>query len=88
MNSGGLRRFLGESPGAAILKFILLSLIVGACLAFWGLTPASLLRSLQRVFEDIFGLGFEALRNAFQYFFYGAMIVGPIWLLTRLLSRR
>ncbi len=88
MNSDGLKRVLGGSPGAVILKFVLLSILVGALLVFWGLTPESLLRAFLRAFEDIFGLGFDALRNALRYFFYGAVIVGPIWLLTRLLSRR
>ena len=83
-----MRQFLGGSPASVLLKFILLSILVGALLVFWGLTPSSLLRSIQQVFQDIFGAGFDAIRNAFQYFLYGAVIVGPIWLLTRLVSRR
>lgn len=83
-----MRQFLGGSPVGALVKFVLLSILVGALLVLWGLTPSSLLRSLQQLFQDVFGAGFDALRNVFQYFLYGAVIVGPIWLLTRLLSRR
>ena len=88
MRSDNFSKFLGGSPLSVLVKFVLLSILVGAMLAFFGLTPGSLLHSLQRGFEEIFGFGFDAIRNAFQYFLYGAVIVGPIWLLTRLTARR
>jgi hypothetical protein len=33
-------------------------------------------------------LGFGAVREIFKYLVYGAVIVVPLWLLSRLLSRR
>ncbi len=87
-NNDGLKRLLGGSPGSVLMKFVILSVIVGAFLAWSGLTPMAVWRSIQHIFEDLFGFGFDAVRNVFQYFLYGAMIVGPIWLLTRLLSKR
>ncbi len=88
MQSDRFKQLLGGTPGSVITKFVILSLIVGAFLAWSGLTPLALLHSLQRSFEELFGFGFDAVRNLFQYFLYGAVIVGPIWLLTRLLSKR
>ena len=88
MASERLNRLLGGSPVPVLLKFVVLSILVGAVLVYWGLTPAALLRSLRNAFEDVFGFGFDAVKNAFQYFLYGAVIVAPIWLLTRLTARR
>ncbi len=83
-----MKNILGASPRASIVKFIILSICVGAFLAWSGFTPRSLLFALQRGFEDVFGVGFDALKNIFQYFLYGAVIVLPIWVLTRVLGKK
>jgi hypothetical protein len=88
MNSDAMRRLMGGPPGTVILKFVLLSILVGAVLAAAGLSPENLLYWIQLSFRELFGYGFDALHNAFRYFLYGAVIVGPIWLLTRLMSGR
>ena len=84
----GLSRLLGGAPGPVLLRFVLLSVVVGMALVFFGLTPETFFRSLRDAFEDVFGVGIDALRNIGKYFLYGAMIVAPLWLISRLLSRR
>jgi hypothetical protein len=79
---------LGASPRSTIIKFIILSMCVGAFLAWSGQTPRTLLYNLQYGFEALFGVGFDAFKNLFQYFLYGAVIVLPIWVLTRVLGKK
>jgi hypothetical protein len=81
-----LQRFMGGSPGAVLVKLVFLSLIVGAFLAFLGLTPFALFDRLAQAFRSIFGLGFDALRDIGRWVLYGAVIVVPLWLLSRLLG--
>jgi Family of unknown function (DUF6460) len=70
---------LGATPRSTLIKFIILSMCVGAFLAWSGQTPRTLLYNLQYGFEALFGVGFDAFKNLFQYFLYGAVIVAPIW---------
>ena len=86
--TSNLQRYLGGSPAAVLLKLVVLSLIVGAIMAGLGLTPGNLVRQAVDAAHAVFGLGFETLRNVGGYVVTGAVIVIPIWILTRLVSRR
>lgn len=88
MANSDLSRLLGGSPGAVILKLVFMSILVGAFLALFGLTPPDLLRGIRNLVDRIWTLGFDAFREIFNYFVYGAVIVVPIWLLMRLFGRR
>ncbi len=80
--------FFGGSPIAVIGKLILLSIIVGVIMAVLGLDARTLIIGIGNLVEDVFGLGFDAFHKAFQYFLIGAVIVIPIWLLTRIFAKR
>ncbi|MFI5015280.1 MAG: DUF6460 domain-containing protein [Hyphomicrobiales bacterium] len=88
MSDAPLNRFLGGSPGGVILRLIVLSLIVGAAMVFFNLTPRDLLDSLRRLIENILDNGLESLRTILVYIGYGAMVVVPIFVLVRLLKMR
>lgn len=79
-----LQHWLGGSPAAVLVKLIFLSLIVGAFMAFLGLTPMALIDRIGRALRSIFDLGFDAIRDVLRYVVYGAVIVVPIWLVMRL----
>jgi hypothetical protein len=83
-------RFLGGSPGTVILRLIVMSLIVGAAMVFFSLTPRDLLEGLRQFIENIWAGGLESLRTLLLYIAYGAIIVVPIFVVARLLkmSRR
>lgn len=83
-------RFLGGSPGTVILRLIVMSLIVGAAMVFFNLTPRDLLEGLRQFIENIWAGGLESLRTLLLYIAYGAIIVVPIFIVARLLkmSRR
>ncbi|MEN3347406.1 MAG: hypothetical protein V7632_1041 [Bradyrhizobium sp.] len=82
--SDGLYRFLGGSPLAVAFRLILLSILVGVVLAAIGLDPWNILTSIRRLFQSIWDFGFDAINWAWRYFLLGAVIVIPIWLLSRL----
>jgi hypothetical protein len=86
--TSNLTRFLGGSPLAVLLKLIVLSLIVGAIMAGLGLTPGNLVRQFADAVRSLFGLGFDTIRDIGQYVLTGAVIVIPIWILTRIFDRR
>ena len=80
----GLYRFLGGSPVAVAFRLILLSILVGVVLAAIGFDPWNILTSIRRMFDWIYNLGFDAVSWLWRYFLLGAVIVIPIWLLSRM----
>jgi hypothetical protein len=80
----GLTRFLGGSPVAVAVRLILLSILVGVVLAAIGFDPYNILRSIQLLFQRLWDLGFDAVNWVWRYFLLGAVIVIPIWFLSRL----
>ena len=83
-NTDGLHRFLGGSPLAVAFRLILLSILVGVVLATIGFDPWNILHSIRMLFQRIWDFGFDAINWAWRYFLLGAVIVVPIWLLSRL----
>lgn len=83
-------RFLGGSPGSVILRLVVMSLIVGAAMVFFNLTPRDLLEEFRQFIENLWAGGLESLRTLALYIAYGAVIVVPIFIVGRLLkmSRR
>ncbi len=82
----GLSRFLGGSPLAVAFRLILLSILVGVVLATVGFDPWNIVYSIRLLVERIWDLGFDAVNGLWRYFLLGAVIVIPIWLLSRLFS--
>ena len=82
----GVSRFLGGSPLAVTFRLILLSILVGVVLAVIGLDPWNIIYSIRRLFWTIWDLGFDAIDTLWRYFLLGAVIVVPIWLISRLVN--
>jgi hypothetical protein len=83
-----LERTLGGSPLSVVVKLIFLSLIVGAIMAFLGLTPRNLFTAIGNFVSSILNMGTDAIREVAQWVLAGALVVIPVWLLVRLLGRR
>lgn len=83
-----MERFLGGSPLSVLIRLIFISLLVGAVMAFLGLSPQALYDSIVRFLRSITGLGFGAVRDVGQWIIAGAMIVVPLWLISRLFAAR
>jgi len=80
----GLSRFLGGSPLAVAFRLILLSILVGVVLAAIGFDPYNIIRSIQLLFRRIWDLGFDVVNWLWRYFLLGAVIVVPVFLLSRI----
>ncbi len=87
MSNNALSRFLGGNLVSVAVKLLILSIVVGALLHWTGLTPVSILRGIDALVRDLIGTGWDAVRNVGAYALYGAMIVVPIWLISRLISQ-
>lgn len=83
-----LERALGGSPLSVVVKLIFLSLIVGAIMAFLGLTPRNLFTAIGNFVSSTLNMGTDAIREVAQWVLAGALVVIPVWLLVRLLGRR
>jgi hypothetical protein len=81
-----VHRFFGGPPLAVIGRLVLLSILVGVILAAVGLDPWNIIESVRTLVQRIWNMGFDAVRWLWQYFLLGAVIVLPIWFLTRLLK--
>lgn len=79
-------RFFGGSPLAVLARLILLSILVGVVLAAFGFDPWNLWWSVRFLIERIWAMGFEAVEWVWRYFLLGAVIVVPLWLLSRLFN--
>jgi hypothetical protein len=88
MSDPKLERVLGGSPLSVLVKLIFLSLIVGAIMAFLGLTPKGLFDAIGTFVRSILNLGTDAIWQVAQWAVAGALVVVPIWLILRLLGRK
>jgi hypothetical protein len=83
-----LNRFLGGSLGSVIVKLLFLSLLAGAFMAYLDITPIGLVQGLYRWLRSVLNLSFETVQQVLTWVLYGAIVVVPLWLLTRLFGRR
>ncbi len=83
-SNDGMTRFLGGSPLNVAFRLILLSILVGVVLAAIGFDPWNIVYSIRLLFQRIWDLGFDAINGLWRYFLLGAVIVIPVWLLSRL----
>lgn len=79
-------RILGGSPGSVLLRLLFLSLLVGAGMAFLGISPIGLLRGLVDAARHLFESGFAALGEIGGWLMAGAVIVIPLFILSRLFA--
>jgi hypothetical protein len=79
-----LTRFLGGSPLAVAFRLVMLSILVGVVLAAIGFDPWNIITSIRLLFQRLWDLGFDAINGLWRYFLLGAVIVVPIWLLSRM----
>ena len=76
--------FLGGPPLAVLARLVLLSIVVGVILSAAGLDPWNILHSVEKLIQQVWDMGFDAVRWLWRYFLLGAALVVPIWLLVRL----
>jgi hypothetical protein len=84
--------FLGGPWQKVLLRLVIFSVIVGFVMATFGIDPDVLVRnvveSARRIVNAIAFQGLDTLLTLGRYCLYGAVIVIPIWLISRLLASR
>src|SRR3982074_2631155 len=77
-------RFLGGSPLSVAFRLILRPIGVGFARAAIGFDPWNIVNSIRLLFQRIWEFGFDAINGLWRYFLLGAVIVIPIWLISRM----
>jgi Family of unknown function (DUF6460) len=83
-----LSRFLGGSPIAVVFRLILLSILVGVVLSAIGFDPLNIIYSIRLLAQRLWEYGFDAFNWLWRYFLLGAVIVVPLWFLSRIFAPR
>ncbi len=81
-----VNQFLGDTPFRVLIRLLALSFVVGLVLSVIGLHPFEIFEWMERVVQRIYNMGFDIIREAFEYLFLGALIVVPVFLIMRLLK--
>ena len=79
-----LTRFLGDTPLRIAIRLVVLSFIVGLGLSALGIRPYDVYEWVRRALLRIYDMGFDIFANSFSYLVAGALIVVPLFLLSRL----
>lgn len=83
-----LRRLFEGQPVLVLLRLCVASLIVGFVMVWFDLRPLELVHISQRIMLHVWDMGFDALSEAAHYILAGAVVVVPVWLVSRLFSPR
>ncbi len=86
MRQESLYRLFGGSPGRVLLRLVFISFVVGIILSAINLQPLELIYWARDVVLRIWDMGFEAIERVGSYFLMGAIIVFPLWVLSRFLK--
>jgi|SRR5689334_7677220 hypothetical protein len=86
MADNQVARWAGGSPLGVVARLVLVSILVGVILSALGLDPFDIIHSVERLIRTLWNMGFDAFRWLWRYFLLGAVIVIPIWILSRLLN--
>ena len=81
-----VNRFLGGSPLSVLVKLVLLSIVVGVVLSWLSWSPMEIVDWVILFFERLWTGIFGSLDRAVDYFMLGAVIVVPLFLLSRLMK--
>lgn len=78
--------FLGGSVLGVLVRLLVLSLVVGIILSALGITPDNIFYQINILLRRIYDLGFGAIESVLGYVILGAMVVIPIWFISRLIK--
>jgi Family of unknown function (DUF6460) len=76
--------FWGGNPLSVLIRLALLSVVVGIVLSALGINLRNFFDRINTLLRNIYDLGFGAIDWMLQYLLLGAIVVVPIWLITRI----
>lgn len=71
---------MSNTAVSTIIKIVIFSLLVGLALAFFDISPRSLVENLGETVVDIYEVVLSFLKWSLKYVLLGAVVVVPIWL--------
>ncbi len=74
-----------RSAAGTVIRLVVLSLVVGAALSLFNITPQGLLQGLGGTAEQILGVAVGAIEWAVPFVLIGAVVVVPIWAILKLM---
>jgi hypothetical protein len=86
MDGNTINRFFGGSPAGVLVRLIAISFVLGVVLSALGVSPYDIVNGLRDLVWRIYSLGFQSVEWIVRYFLLGAVIVFPIWLISRVLK--
>jgi Family of unknown function (DUF6460) len=86
MTNSAVARFVGGSPAMVALRLIVVSFVVGVVLETFGLDPVSLFYEAVRAVRRLVEFGLTDVRQIGRILLTGAMVVVPVWIVSRLLD--
>ena len=78
--------FWGGNPLSVIIRLALISIVVGIVLSALGINLRNFFDRINTLLRNLYDLGFGAIDWVLQYLLLGAIVVVPIWLITRATS--
>jgi len=78
----------GGNPLAVVIRLTVLSIVVGIVLSALGITLDNFFYRLNVLLSRIYELGFNAVDWLLGYLVVGAIVVVPVWLISRLFRGR
>lgn len=78
--------FIGGSVVGVLVRLVILSIVVGIVLSALGITPDNFFYQINILLRRIYDLGFGAIESVLGYLILGAMVVVPIWFVSRLIK--
>lgn len=76
----------GGNPFGVVIRLALISIAVGIVMSALGIDLSNFFDRLNTLLRNLYDLGFGAIEWVLQYMLLGALIVVPIWLITRVVS--
>ena len=83
-----VNHFLGDTVGRTIIKLVVISLIVGMLMSFFGVTPMEVFGEIRDFFVNLWEQGWAALGRFGDWLILGAAVVVPVFIIIRVLSYR
>lgn len=78
--------FFGGNPFGVLIRLALISIAVGVVMSALGIDLGNFFDRINQLLRNIYDLGFGAVEWLLQYLLLGALIVVPIWLITRIVA--
>lgn len=76
-------QIFGGNPIGVVLRLVIISIVVGIILSALGITADNIVYKVSLLAQRVYNMGWGAFQWMLGYFLIGAVIVVPIWILSR-----